>query len=309
MYDKVLSIIIPVYNSEASLKELTERLVQTLKTMDKPYEIIFVNDGSRDRSFEILKEIKSQYQEKIVIINLTRNFGQQNALMCGFQYCNAEYIITLDDDLQNPPEEIPVLLNAIEKGSDAVFGRYQEKKDAAYKNIGSRIIRKLNHVIFGIKNDIAFSSFRIIRRQIIEEIRDYKTCFPYISGMILSLTKKVENVTVKHDERKHGKSNYNLKKLVNLSFNLLINYSSIPLKIICYIGLLFSVVSFSIGLYFIFKKIFIGQLPTGWTSLIVLISFNNAMLMLLFFFFGEYISRMLKELSNHKTYSIAEIIR
>jgi glycosyltransferase involved in cell wall biosynthesis len=300
--------VIPVYNSRDSLEELSDRLVQTLSVIDKSYRLIFVNDASSDDSFSVLKSIKAKYSKNITLINLAKNCGQQHALMCGFNFCNAEFVVTIDDDLQNPPEELPILLSKIEMGADAVYAKYDDKKDLWYKNLGSIFIRKLNNRIFGENKTLVFSSYRIMRRSLVEEIRRSSTHYPYISGLIRSVTSNIENVDIRHHKRKYGKSNYSLPKLIELSFNLLVNYSSLPLKITSYIGLAFSLFSFIVGVFFLFKQIIIGQAPAGWTSLIVLVSFNNSLLMVLLYFFGEYISRILKELSFGRTYRISEVI-
>ena len=302
------SVVVPVYNSEKSLKELHKRLSETFNQMNKTFEIIFVNDGSIDRSLKILKKIKKQ-NENVKVIDLYRNYGQQNALMCGFNYCSGRYIITMDDDLQHSTEDIPVLYNKILEGFDAVFGSYISKQDKFYKNFGSFLIRKLNHKIFNVKKNLKFSSFRIIRKDIIDQIRNNKTTFPYISGMLLHITRNIANVTVKHEKREYGKSNYTFKKLLKLSFNLLINHSTIPLRIFGYIGLLISFLSFFIGIIFMIKQIISGQAPAGWTSLIVLVSFYNTLILIIFFVIGEYISRILKESSNEKQYSVKEVLK
>ena len=189
------SVIIPVYNSEKSLEELYSRLSEVFKKLDKTFELIFVNDGSMDNSLEILRKIQAE-SNHVTVIDLFRNFGQQNALMCGFQYCRGEYVITIDDDLQNPPEEIFKLYDKIKEGYDAVFAAYKKKKDKLYKNFGSFFIRKMNQRIFKLKNSLKFSSFRIIKKEIIEELKQIKTPYPYISGMILSISKNLTNVEI-----------------------------------------------------------------------------------------------------------------
>jgi len=305
---KEFSVVVPVYNSEESLHELYRRLQSVFFKMGKSFEIVFVNDCSKDESLSILREIKKQ-NENVTVIDLYRNFGQQNALMCGFNFCKGRYVITIDDDLQNPPEEIPKLFKKITDGYDAVFGTYIKKKDRFYKNMGSMLFRKLNHKIFEVKNNLKFSSFRIIKNEVIEQIKNTNTAFPYISGMLVQTTRNITNVTLKHEKRKYGKSNYTLKKLFKISFNLLINHSTILLRIFGYVGLIVSLLSFSIGLIFMVKQIISGKAPAGWTSLIVLVSFYNALILIIFFVIGEYISRILKESSNANNYAIKEVLK
>ena len=302
------SVIVPVYNSEKTLVELHERLEAVFSKMGKTYEIIYINDCSRDDSLTVLQELYEK-NDHVVVIDLLRNFGQQNALMCGFNYCSGRYVITLDDDLQNPPEEIENLYVKIEEGFDAVFGAPVKKEAGAYKNLGSYFIRKLCHKIFKIQNDLRFSSFRIIRKNIIDEIKDMKTPFPYISGMLLSITTSITNITVQHHPRKAGASGYTLKKLVKLAFNLLINYSSLPLRYAGFAGLAVSFVSFIIGIVIIIRKLVIGGILPGWTSIMVLISFYNALILIIFFFLGEYLSRFLREVTNEKQFSIKRILK
>ena len=305
---KYFSVVVPVFNSEKSLTELFERLKKVFNNMNKTFEVIFVNDCSKDNSLEVLKNIYEKNQD-VIVIDLMKNYGQQNALMCGINYCNGEYVITIDDDLQNPPEEIPKLYQKIINGYDAVLGTYHIKHHKPYKNIGSYVIRKLNNKIFNTENKIRFSSFRILKKSIIGELKLMRTPFPYISGMILSITSSVANVEIGHSQRKHGKSSYNFRKLLSLSFNLLINYSSIPLSFIGTIGLIVSVVSFFLGCIYILQKLLLGTAPTGWTTIAVLVSFYNSIILIIFFILGEYISRILRELSNYRQFTIREVLK
>lgn len=301
------SVVIPVFNSAETLQELHSKLQSVFINMGKTFEIIYVNDCSKDNSMQILRKIHSQHHN-VVVIDLYRNFGQQNALMCGFNYCRGKYIITMDDDLQNPPEEIPKLFAKLNEDYDAVLGSYINKQDKFHKNFGSLIFRKLNHKIFGVKKDLKFSSFRIIKKEIINQIKNNTTTFPYISGMLVQITRNITNVIVNHEKRKYGKSNYTFKKLLKISLNLLINHSTILLKFFGYFGLCISFFSFLFGLILTVKQLVLGYALAGWTSLIVLVSFYNALILIILFIIGEYISRILKESSNDNQYSIKEVL-
>jgi glycosyltransferase involved in cell wall biosynthesis len=306
MKEPEISIVIPVYNSEKSLPVLVELIFTALQETAIPYEIVFVNDASLDNSLKTLTDLYEKY-DFIKIIDLQRNYGQQNALLCGFAHTEGKYIVTMDDDLQHDPDDIITLYREIKSGYDAIFASYDVKKDKVYKNLGSWFIRKMNHHIFSLKNDLRFSSFRIIKKEIIDRLALEKSPFPYISGMIMEQTKHVKNVQVKHHQRQFGKSNYNLRKLINLAMNLLINYSSIPLKLITFGGLFLSMLSIAAGTFYAIKQIVNGNAPTGWTSLFLLISVNNAIILIIFIILGEYISRILKEMSSPKTYIIREV--
>ncbi|MCX6354735.1 MAG: glycosyltransferase family 2 protein [Candidatus Aureabacteria bacterium] len=305
---KDFSVVVPVYNSEGALAELFERLKSVFSTMNKTFEVIFVNDCSHDGSYKVLKHLTETHEEASVI-SLTKNYGQQNALMCGFNYCSGAYVITIDDDLQNPPEDIPKLYRKILEGYDAVFGTYATKQHSVTRNVASYIIRKLNHMLFLKDSSLRFSSFRIIKKAIVDEIKTIKTPFPYISGMILTVSNYVANVEVAHEPRVHGKSSYSLRKLISLSFNLLINYSSLPLRLVGIFGLIISIFLFFIGGAAMLREFLSGKAPLGWTTIIVLLSFNNAIVLIALFIMGEYISRMLRESSRIKQYSIREILK
>lgn len=219
-----ISVVIPVYNSSDSLEELYERLLHILKRICQRYEIIMVDDGSRDDSFKKILQLHSK-DRRVKAISLAGNFGQQNALLCGFHYATGEYIITLDDDLQHLPEEIEKLLLTLDKGYDAVFGIPTVKQHSFYRRIGSKLTNHLFNRITAKLEGIKISSFRAFKRNLLEKIISEKTSFVYISAIIFKYTDNVGNVIVEHDSRKYGKSNYHFFKLLTLFLKLYIYYS------------------------------------------------------------------------------------
>lgn len=300
------SITIPVYNSEASLQELCLRIKQVFDRNGQSYEIVLVDDSSVDNSWRIMKEIRAK-NENVNIIQLMRNYGQHNALLCGFHHVSGKYVITMDDDLQNPPEEIPKLINAIlDTQYDAVIGALDIKQDSLFKKWGSFFIRYLNIKIFGKPRELKLSGFRIMTRTLTDEIKVLKTPYPYISGMLLSLTTNIANVTVKHEKRKYGRSTYSFRKLVKLAFNLIINYTSFPLRVLTLVGLLISFVSFAVGMFSIAIKLANEKIFPGWTSVIVLLSFFNGLLLAILSVMGEYLGRIISEVSNKQQFVIRE---
>lgn len=309
MDNPYFSVVIPVYNSEDSLIPLTKQLDSVFQKLNKTYEIVFVNDASQDKSLKVLRELASTYSN-VIVIDLFRNYGQQNALMCGFNYCTGDFFITMDDDLQHDPEDIPIFYQKIQEGYDVVIGNYLSKHHNLIKNAGSYIMRFLNKRIFHITNkNLRFSSYRMIRREVIDQIKGERTNYPYISGLLVSTTSKVVNIDVNHRARIYGESSYSITSLIKLAFNLLINYSSIPLKIVGYLGLFVSLFSICFGGYFIIRKLIVGTMPPGFTTLFVLISFYNAMIFIFLYFLSEYISRILKESSQSKQYVVREVIK
>ncbi len=237
--DITISIIVPVFNGEATVVELLRRLKKVVtEVVGEKYEIIFVNDGSHDSSWELLKKI-SLNDNKTTSINLSRNFGQHNALMAGFSYADGKYIVTLDDDLQNPPEEIYKLFQEIKKGYDVVYGVTENKQHSTFRNLGSEIVQWVYQKTFNVKNRI--SSYRIIRREIVKQILSYEKSFTFIDGVITWFTRNIGNVVIKHHKREFGKSGYSLKKLFVLSMNMITNFSIVPLQLATFTGFIFSI--------------------------------------------------------------------
>lgn len=219
-----ISAIIPVYNSRNSLDELYCRLSTVLKRASSKYEIILVDDGSIDNSYEKMLELHYK-DNQVKVIRLDGNFGQQNAIMCGFHYAQGEYIITLDDDLQHMPEHIEKLMYKLDEGYDVVYGIAEKKQHSFYRNLGSKMTNHLFNKICSKPEDIRVSSFRVIRRNIISEIIKNDLSFVYLSAITLKITKNIGNVYVKHDTRKYGSSNYNFIKLLKLFVKLYVYYS------------------------------------------------------------------------------------
>jgi glycosyltransferase involved in cell wall biosynthesis len=302
------SVVVPVYNSSKSLKELCQRIDVVFQGLKKSYEIILVDDGSKDNSWQVMKQIQKEKQH-VTIIQLMRNFGQHNTTLCGLNQASGDYIITIDDDLQSLPEDIPKLINKIDQGYDAVFAAVKKKKDKQFKIIGSWFIQKLNRMIFDTPRHLKVNSFRIMTRDISDQLIQYKTPYPYISGMILSMTNKIENVVVGHDQRRHGASTYTVFKLFKLAFNLVINYSALPLNVFAGMGFIVSAFSFTYGLLMMLKKVFIGVPVEGWTSVIVLLSFLNGILITMLSLMGEYLVRILGEVSARNQFVIRKKIK
>lgn len=220
-----ISVIVPVYNSENSLEQFYKILSTELKKICNDYEIIMIDDGSHDNSYEKMKKLHS-IDSRVKVIQLEGNFGQQNAIMCGFYYSTGEYVVTLDDDMQHPPEEIYKLKKKIDEGYDVVYGIPIIKKHSVYRKIGSKMTDYLFNKICLKPKNIKISSFRIIRKNIINEIIKDNTSFVYISAITFKKTNNIANVKVKHNVRKHGKSNYDFYKLLRLYIKLYLYYSN-----------------------------------------------------------------------------------
>ncbi|AOT69411.1 glycosyltransferase family 2 protein [Geosporobacter ferrireducens] len=221
-----ISVVIPVYNSEKTLAELILRLTHTLqKLCTIQYEIILVDDHSQDDSYRELQRLKKHHPQ-IKLIQLERNFSQQNALMCGLHYAEGTFIITMDDDLQHPPEEIEKLLKKLEEGYDVVFGIPIKKNHPKYRNVGTKLIRWLFNKICAKPSGVQVSSFRIMRRNIVKQLILNTTSFVYLAPIIFKVTSNVADIPVIHDQRKCGESNYNPYTLIKLFIKVILYYSS-----------------------------------------------------------------------------------
>ncbi len=224
--------------------------------------------------------------------------------MSGFQYCTGAVVVTMDDDLQHSPEDIPVMYERLLEGYDGIFGSFETKHHRIDANIGSAMIRSVNHRLFNPPPGLQMSAFRLIKSEVIDVIKHVRTPFPYITGMILSTTNRIDNVTVQHGERQYGSSGYSFRSRARLSRNLLINYSALPLRLMGYLGLFASAIGLITGGFFMARQIMGGQAPAGWTTLIVLVSFFSAVTFMMLFVVGEYLSRILRELRDDRSYAI-----
>lgn len=301
------SLIIPAYKSASFIEKTIDAILATTKKHALDAEIILVNDGSPDNTWQVIRALADRYPN-IRAVNLLKNYGQHNAVLCGMAVAKGDYLITLDDDLQNPPDQIIHLINrALEGEHDLVFGKFLEKKHSAVRRVGSKVIGYLNGKIFDKPAHITLSNFRIIRRDLAERVLTHKTAHPYIPGMLLLYASSIANVDVQHQERADGVSNYTAGKIIALTSRLLINYSSYPLRLLSTIGLGVSAASLLLALIYLIKGLATGTSVPGWTTLAVLTSFLGGFMIAMLGLIGEYLSRILDQLSMQSSYCIKEI--
>ena len=302
-----LSIVIPAYCSASSLPILVERLEVVLKKLDSEYEIIIVDDCSPDNTWEILKDIKSTRQ-RVKIISLRRNSGQHNAILCGFTFAKGDVIVTMDDDLQNPPEEVPKLLSAISEGYDLAIGAYDSKKHSLIRNLGGYLIDVIQRRIFKLPNSFQLTSFRAVRKPVVDHVLMMAGLSPYITSMLLSHTSRYVNVPVLHEPRAFGQSNYNLSRSLRLALNLLLNYSSYPLYFVVALCIAALGISISLTLAIVWRVVVYGSSVPGWASTITVDAFFNSLILLGMVIQGLYLSRLSQQLSRSRVgFSIGEI--
>ena len=300
-----LSVVIPCYGTAKVLPELLTRLDTALAQMHVTYEVILVDDCAGD-DLDTAVEKELPQHPHVRYIELMYNTGQFRALMCGLAHSRGRYVVTMDDDLQHPPEQIDKLYRHLRDCSrlDAVFGAYAEKQHSAGRNLGSLFLRTVNTWIFHKPPDLVMSSFRCLSRPLVDTLLANRTRYPVIGALILSSTRRIENVIVQHDARKYGKSNYSLAKLVRATLDNILSFSSLPLQAISIIGVCVSLLSFVLGAVYVVVHLVGGGGVPGWTSLFLAINFYAGLGLLSVGVAGEYLLRILGESRGQPRYVV-----
>lgn len=287
-----ISIVIPVYEGTKTIAKLTNELIKNLKYDD--FEIILVNDGSKDNSHEECLNLFQKNKNIIRYICLMKNFGEHNAVIAGLNYSTGDYAVVIDDDFQNPPEEIHKLVNeAVSKNCDVVYSYYSKKHHSWFRNLGSSFTNFVANFLLNKPKNLYLSSFKCLSHTLVSEIIKYKGPFPYIDGLILRSTQNISKVLVKHAERKVGESGYTIRKLVGLWLNMFINFSISPLRVSTFLGFFFSFLGGIFSIYLIIDKFIHPEVPHGITSIMVAILVFSGIQLLILGLLGEYIGKLL----------------
>ncbi|RMH69101.1 MAG: glycosyltransferase [Gemmatimonadetes bacterium] len=299
------SIVVPVYNTAQSLVELSDRVHAVFEQLPAAdYELIFIDDASPSpETWRVLTQL-AQSNSHIRIIQLMRNFGQQAATLCGMARARGDYIITMDDDLQHYPEDIPKLI--AQQHHDIVIIEFRKKYHSAFKRITSKLKGWFDHILIGKPKHIQLSSFRLIRRSVIDAMLTIHTPNPFIPALMFYVSKDIVGVPAEHGKRKEGKTGYTFGKLVRVFSNLIINNSAFLLKSIGYIGITISLFSFLLALYILIKKVVWGVAIAGWSSLMVTILFIGGLLLFAIGVIGEYLLRIISGVEHKPTYVIRQ---
>ena len=301
------SVIVPVFNSEDTLHELLDRIFAVFDRFGHSSEVIFIDDGSQDNSWKVLTELKASFPGLVTAIRLARNSGQHNATFCGMVRAKGNFIVTIDDDLQIPPEEITKLIQQYpESQPDIVYGIYPDKKHNALRNISSASFRQSSRMFHGGPGK--GSSFRLITRELADHIIGHYQSFVFLDELINWYTADIAYIDIQHQTRKGRRSGYTPRKLVRFLSNIILYYSNIPLKMMVYTGLIFSGISFLIGILYIIKKIFFNVSVPGYTSTIVVIAFSTGIIVFSLGVIGEYLSRIYFSQSKKPPYTIKKIL-
>lgn len=303
-----LSIVIPVYGSEHVLPELATRLQAVLDRIDhlrNNYEVIFVCDCSPDHSWEAIQTLSAKHPW-VHGIMLRMNAGQHNALMAGFAQARGEIIVTMDDDLQHAPADIPALLNELACGRDVVYARFKRRQHAGWKVAGSYLNDLVAGYLMQKPRGLYLSPFRAMKAAIRDDVLRYQGPYVYVDGLILSVTRNIGMVDVDHHERYAGDSGYGFRKSFSLWLKMATNFSIVPLRITSFAGICFAGLGFVLALVLIVQKLTLDRMPDGWSSLMVALLIVGGVQLLALGVLGEYLGRVLLTLNSRPQYVIGE---
>jgi undecaprenyl-phosphate 4-deoxy-4-formamido-L-arabinose transferase len=303
-----LSIVIPVYNEEAGLAALFARLYPALDRLGESYEVIFVNDGSRDRSVALLREQFQKRPDVTRVVLFSGNYGQHMAIMAGFAQCRGERIVTLDADLQNPPEEIVKLLQKMDEGHDYVGSIRLNRQDTAFRRIASRAMNSLRERITHIQMTDQGCMLRAYGRDIIDAINDSREVNTYIPALAYSFAHNPAEVEVEHEERMAGESKYSLYSLIRLNFDLVTGFSLAPLQVFSLIGIAISLLSFAFVVLLAVRRVMIGPEAEGLFTLFGIAFFLIGITLFGIGLLGEYVGRIYQQVRQRPRYIVQAIL-
>ncbi len=298
---KDISIVIPVYNSEKCLDELNEQVSRELADVD--YEMILVNDKSRDGSWQKILSLAAS-NPRVKGITLKKNVGQDNAIMAGLANATGQYTVIMDDDLQHSPSDILKLYARCKEGYDICYGLFPEKQQSLWKNAGSKFNEYMAELFLKKPKGLYLSPFKVMRASLVNEIIAYKGPFPYIDGIILSLTSNITQLQLVHQKRFEGKSNYNILRSISVFLKHVTGYSLYPLRLATLMGIVAAGLSFLLGVYFIVDYLSTDRRVEGWITLVLLSVFFNGLILMCLGLIGEYVGRVYLTLTSRRQFVI-----
>lgn len=301
-----LSIVVPVYRGAATIGTLVAELSK-LKP-EGGLEIILVNDGSPDNSGEVCRELARTATVPLTYIEHARNFGEHNAVMTGLRHARGAYVITMDDDLQNPPEEVLKLYDHARKGGfDVVYTRYAVKEHEGWRNLGSRFANWVADQLMDKPKGLYLSSFRCMSALAVREVIKYRGPYPYVDGLLMQVTQRLDSIEVKHFARAEGRSNYTMRRLIRLWLNLATNFSVLPLRLAVFAGVGMGFLGLVAAAYVIAEALF-GETPSGWASLMTVTLLIAGVQFLILGVLGEYVGRAFMSANGKPQGVVREVI-
>jgi glycosyltransferase involved in cell wall biosynthesis len=285
-----ISIVIPVYGSERILPDLVSSIDQVMSEKKCDYELILVCDASPDDSWNSIKHLRKEFP-KVQGILLRKNVGQHNAVLAGLAAATHSIVVTMDDDLQHDPRDIPKLIEALTVETDVVYGAFMNRNHPFWKRIGSKFNNRVATFVLGKPKGLYLSPFRVIRKEIVDELLRFKGPFVYIDGLILAMTNNINSVDIFHYSRKTGKSRYGFSKSLKLWLEMTTTTSIRPIRLMTLFGAAISFLSIIAGAFLIFQRLFLDVFPAGWASIIVTILLFSGVQLLSLGLVGEYLGK------------------
>ncbi|OPY69126.1 MAG: Undecaprenyl-phosphate 4-deoxy-4-formamido-L-arabinose transferase [Syntrophorhabdaceae bacterium PtaU1.Bin034] len=304
MGDKVdISVLVPVLNEEESLEELNERLTKTLQSMGKTYEIIYINDGSTDRTQQMIEGYREK-DRRVKIIEFNRNYGQHMALFAGFERAQGNIMVTIDADLQNPPEEIPRLVEKAEQGYDVVATYRKGRQDSIFRRWPSWVVNKITSRLVGAKLRDYGCMLRAYSRNVIDSINLCQESSSFIPALANTYAKRIVEIEVGHEERKRGVSKYGLFRLLRLNFDLMTGFSLLPIQFIGIFGVIIAVVGLGFAVFLLARRFIIGPESEGLFTLFAILFFFLGIQIFALGIIGEYIGRIFQEVRRRPRFIV-----
>lgn len=295
------SVVVPTYQSASFIGKLVERLLEVFAASGRDVEIVLVDDCSPDTTtWQALTDLYRKYPDHLKVVRLLKNAGQHNAILCGLEMVSGDTVVTMDDDLQHPPEEIPKLLEKLEQGYDLVIGAYDEKKHTGYRNLGGELVDRIIRHIYRLPASMKLTSFRAMSRSLVDVARRSRNPYPYVTCILLDQASRVVNVSVRHAEREDGVSSYSLARSAILAMNLLFSYSSLPLYLTAAFCLLASVCALGMLAWVFYTVLVHGIEVPGWASAIAIVTLFSTFTLASMFVMGVYVARIHHQLSGRR---------
>jgi undecaprenyl-phosphate 4-deoxy-4-formamido-L-arabinose transferase len=301
-----ISVVVPVYNEEENISALHHKLSETMMGIGRSYEIIFVDDGSSDRSAEIIAGLAAR-DPQTRLIEFNRNYGQHAAVFAGFEHSRGETVVTLDADLQNPPEEIPKLISKIDEGYDIVGGLRANRRDSVLRKIPSWLVNRFIARATGVQLKDYGCMLRAYRRMVVDQIIRCNEISSFIPTLANSFARSVTEIEVAHRERRRGSSKYNLRRLLKLNFDLVTGFSLFPIQLISGLGIVIALLGMTFGIFLFIRRIFHGPEVEGVFTLFAILFVFVGIQLLAMGLIGEYIGRIYTEVRNRPRYVIKRI--
>ena len=306
---KLVSFVIPCYRSEHTIAGVVEEINRAMAALPQyDHEIVLVNDCSPDGTFAVLERLARQ-DGRVCAVDLAKNFGQHAAIMAGLSHTRGDFVVCLDDDGQTPADEVGKLLSKLEEGYDVVYASYEHKQHSKFRNWGTRINNKMTEIMLGKPKDLAIPSYLAAKRFIIDEMLNYKHCFPYVDGLVLRSTRKLCNVPVNHRQRQEGESGYTIGKLLSLWMNGFTSFSVKPLRLATYAGVITAMLGFIYAIYIIIKHFVDSSVPVGWSSTMALQLVLGGIILVVLGLVGEYIGRIYMCINASPQFVEREIVK